>query len=374
MPSVPRLPPRLGPGPLVDGVARLAVLRSGGLGDLVGAEPALAALRAAYPAAEITVLGAEQMRPLVEGRPGPWDRFVAVPLVPGVRGGAGPDASPEEVAAWAEEQAACRYDLAVQLHGGGGNANPLLRRIGARVTAGPAAPGAPRLDISVTWTPYHSDSLRWLEVAAAVGASPVRLSPRLVTTPAERIAADALLDTTTGDWYAALHLGATDPRRCWPPERFAAVADALADRGARVLLVGTAADRPRAAALLAAATDADAVVDLTGRLALGKLLGVLERCRLLVGNDSGPRHLAVALGTPTVGVFTSANLLDVSPLERTWHRVAVSWASRCEICGLAYREGDCGHGATVLCDVGVHEVIDLALDLWQQSETEGSAA
>lgn len=373
---MPRLPPRLGPGPLVEEVARLAVLRSGGLGDLVGAEPALAALRVAYPAAEITVLGAEHMRPLVADRPGPWDRFVAVPLVPGVRGGAGPDAIPAEVEAWAAEQAAYGYDLAVQLHGGGGNANPLLRRIGARVTAGPAAPGAPRLDVHVTWTPFHSDSLRWLEVAAAVGAPPVRLTPRLVTTSYERAAAADVLgpDTYARERYAAVHLGATDPRRCWPPERFAAVADALSEQGARVLLVGSADDRARGAALVAALTRADAVVDLTGRLSLGQLLGVLERCDLLVGNDSGPRHLAVALGTPTVGVFTSANLLDVSPLERTWHRVAVSWASRCEVCGLPYRDGDCGHGATVLGDVTSDEVAGLALDLWQQAEAEGTAA
>ncbi|NHC46142.1 glycosyltransferase family 9 protein [Motilibacter sp. K478] len=364
----PRLPPRAGLGPLVPDVQRLAVLRSGGLGDLVGAEPAVAALRAAYPDAEITLLGAEQMRPLVEGRPGPWDRFEAVPLVPGVRGGAGPDASPEEVERWAAARREDAFDLAVQLHGGGGNANPLLRRVGARVTAGPAAPDAPKLDVTVPWTPFQPDALRWLEVAAALGAPPLRLTPRLSVTEEDRAAAaSALAGLPAGRPLAALHLGASDPRRCWPAEKFAAVADALADAGATVLVVGSAADAGRADRLLAAASHSGSVVPLVGRVGLDGLLGALERCALLVGNDSGPRHLAAAIGTPTVGVFTSANLVDVAPLARAWHRVAVSWTPRCARCGRGYLQGDCGHGETALDDVRAEEVVGLALELWEQS-------
>ena len=74
-------------------------------------------------------------------------------------------------------------------------------------------------------------------------------------------------------------------------------------------------------------------VDLSSRLWLGGLVGVLERADLFVGNDSGPRHLAEAVGTATVGVFTRANLVDVAPLFRARHRVLVSWASRAQVCG-----------------------------------------
>ena len=104
-------------------------------------------------------------------------------------------------------------------------------------------------------------------------------------------------------------------------------------------------------------------VDLIGRLSLAGLVGVLERVDLLVGNDSGPRHLAEAVGTATVGVFTRANLVDVSPLFRARHRVLVSWASRCMVCRVDFVVAPCDHGASVLGDVLVDDVLDAALDL-----------
>ncbi len=136
------------------------MLRANGLGDHVVAEPALPALRAAYPAVEITMLGAAHTGPLVEDRPGPCDRFVAVTLTSGVRvGSEEPDAAPEVVEAWCEQQRAHAYDLAVQMHGGGRFSNALLLRLGARATAGAATPDAARPDRWVPYTPYqHEDA------------------------------------------------------------------------------------------------------------------------------------------------------------------------------------------------------------------------
>jgi ADP-heptose:LPS heptosyltransferase len=84
---------------------------------------------------------------------------------------------------------------------------------------------------------------------------------------------------------------------------------------------------------------------------------------LFVGNDSGPRHLAEAVGTATVGVFTRANLVDVAPLFRARHRVLVSWTSRCAVCGADYLDAPCGHDASVLADVAVTDVLASALEL-----------
>jgi ADP-heptose:LPS heptosyltransferase len=108
---------------------------------------------------------------------------------------------------------------------------------------------------------------------------------------------------------------------------------------------------------------ADRAVDLSGRLTLSGVVGVLERADLFVGNDSGPRHLAEAVGTATVGVFTRANLVDVAPLFRARHRVLVSWASRCAACGGDYLMSACGCGASVLHDVGVDSVLGAAREL-----------
>lgn len=363
--------------PLPD-VHRLAVLRSGGIGDLVVAEPALSALRAAYPAAELTLLGARQHGELVRHRPGPVDRFVAVPSMPGVQSGRDPFAAAAEVEQFCAAQRAAGYDLVVQLHGGGGHSNPLVRRLGARVTAGPAAPGAVRLDRWVPYSPYQHDTLRWLEVVAAVGGATLRLEPVLAVTPADRDEAAAVLPDD-GRPLLAVHPGASEGRRRWHPERLAAVAAGVVAgvagggvRG-RVVLLGGPGERELVAAVAAALPPRvrREAVDLGGRLRLGGLIGVLSLSTLFLGNDSGPRHLAAAVGTPTVSVHTCANLADVAPLLRTWHRVAVSWASACEMCGLRVVDGDCAHGASALADVPVGEVLAAALELWEQAASAG---
>jgi ADP-heptose:LPS heptosyltransferase len=96
---------------------------------------------------------------------------------------------------------------------------------------------------------------------------------------------------------------------------------------------------------------------------LPALVGLLERADLLIGNDSGPRHIAEAVGTATVGVFTRGNLVDVAPLFRTRHRVLVSWDSACAVCGRDWSRDPCPHGATVLADVPAADVLAAAREL-----------
>jgi len=72
-------------GPLVPDVERIGVLRAGGVGDFLFTVPALQALRAAYPDAEIVLLGAPWLPTFTDGRPGPWNRTVVVPPSQGVR-------------------------------------------------------------------------------------------------------------------------------------------------------------------------------------------------------------------------------------------------------------------------------------------------
>lgn len=350
------------PAPRLPHVRRLAVLRGGGLGDLLVAEPAISALRAAYPEAEVVLLGAAHHRALVEARPGPVDRLEPVPLVHAGRVGDDPHGDPglEE---WCAARRGEGFDLAVQVHGGGRHSNPLVARLGAATTVGPATPDAVRPDRWLPYTAYQPDVLRWLEVAAAAGAPSLRLEPRLAVTDADVAASRERLPDADRP-LVAVHPGATDPRRRWLPQRLGRVAARLGERGARVVVLG-APDEAALAAEVAAAAGPGAL-DLAGRLTLPGVIGLLSRSALFLGNDSGPRHIAAAVGTPTVGVFTNANLADVAPLARTWHRLAVSWRSACSLCGLGFLEGECGHGETVLADVEVDEVSALAVDLWAQ--------
>ena len=345
-------------------VRRVAVLRANGLGDYVVAEPALSALRRAYPDAEVTLLGATHHAALLDGRPSPVDRVVTVPLVPGVRVGPDPDASEDEVEAWCAARRAEGYDLAVQMHGGGRNSNKLLLRLGARVTVGAATPDAPRPDRWVPYTSYQHDTVRWLEVAAAAGATGTRLEPRFAVTDADLEASHTVVPPGDAP-LLVVHPGATDARRCYPEERLGAIAQTLADRGARVVVAGGSGEAERVARVVGGMTDEPETA--VGTLDLPALVGLLSRATMMLGNDSGPRHLASAVGTPTVAVFTYANLADVAPLTRVWHRVLVSWHGGCQICGLRVLEGWCGHGVSATHDVDVEEVREAAVDLWEQA-------
>lgn len=351
---------------LLPDVRRIAVLRANGLGDFVVAVPALEALRAAYPAAGITLIGRPWHVELLAGRPGPWDEVVAAPPYPVMT--APPDAPVDSPAArrfftWARGR---RFDLAVQLHGGGGQSNPFVAGLGARLTVGARDTGAPTLDRWLRYTLYQHEVLRWLEVVGLVGARAVTVQPALAVTASDRsAAAPHLTAVPPGAPLVAVHPGASDPRRRWPPERFATVVGALARSGACVALVGDGDDVALCARILERCGPgiAERVVDLSGRLSLPALVGVLAAARLVIANDSGPRHLAEAVGTPTVGVYWVGNLVTAGPLTRGRHRVAISFRTTCPVCGDDQSRGRCPHDDPWVGDVPVDEVLASAHEL-----------
>lgn len=356
--------------PLGIAVGRIAVLRANRIGDFIITLPALAALRAAFPAAEIILLGRPWHAAFLAGRAGPIDRVVVIPPCRGVGELEDYRDDPVALARFFAALVREKIDLALQLHGGGRFSNPFIARLGARLTAGLRAGDAAPLD---RWLPYDPDQheiLRFLEVAALVGAPPVTLEPRLELTTADRDeAARALPDD--GRMLVALHPGASDPRRRWPVARFAAVGDALARQGARVLLVGDAGETGVTAAVAGAM--ATPAVDLASRLSLGGLAGLLARCRVVVGNDSGPLHIAAAVGAATVGFYWGRNLAHYGPLTRTRHRPLASWRESCPVCGLPLAAAGCRHDASWVADVPVADAVAAAHALFAAPDSASPA-
>jgi hypothetical protein len=165
--------------------------------DWLAGEQHTAGLRAAYPAAELVLLGPGWHARFLVGRPGPVDRCLPVPPTPGIRDDRPPSPPPTLDRFFARMRAE-RFDLAVQLQGGGGHSNPFVSRLGARVTAGSRAPDAPPLDRTVPYTPHQHEIHRFLEVVGLVGAAPVTLEPRLAVTAADRAEAAAALAGPVG--------------------------------------------------------------------------------------------------------------------------------------------------------------------------------
>ncbi|MCC9205764.1 glycosyltransferase family 9 protein [Arthrobacter sp. zg-Y769] len=323
-----------GVGPLAapfSDVRKIAVLRGGGLGDLMFALPAVEALAAAYPAASITLLGTALHAALLADRPGPVHRVEVLPAAPGIAAGSG---DPQAVDAFLARMRQERFDLAVQVHGGGRNSNPFLLGLGARHSVGTRTPDAAALERSIPYIYYQHEVFRALEVAGLAGAAPVSLDAQLPVLATESAAARALL--LPDRKLVTLHPGATDPRRRWPASCFAEVAVHAVARGCQVVVVGDDADRCLArqvADLALAGAGPDAPVrSLAGDLGIGTLAALLQASSVMVGNDSGPRHLAQAVGAATVGIYWFGNVVNAGAFGRTRHRVHMSWVSACPVC------------------------------------------
>jgi ADP-heptose:LPS heptosyltransferase len=354
-------------GRLVAGVRRIAVLRANSIGDLVLTLPALDALRAAYPDAEITLLGAPWHHAALDGRPGPWSRVIEVPPYPGLGGQVPDDPTPDLAASrdFFRAQREVAYDLAVQLHGGGARSNPFVSSLGARLTVGSRDHGASALDRWIRYSAEQHDTLRCLEVVARVGASPVRLEPWWRVTDADRADARRALPPS-GRRLVVVHPGANDVRRRWSAHRFGAVVGALVEEGCDVAVVGAGPDDEKAGQQILSTpgvAGVSHVTSLIGRLSFSALLGVLERADLLVGNDSGPRHLAAAVGTASVSVYRVGNLLTAGPLSRDRHRVLVSHRMHCPVCGADQTDHRCEHDCSLVDDVPVEAVLAEARSL-----------
>ena len=344
-------------GPRLPGIGKIAVLRTNALGDYLFAVPALEALRAAYPDSEIVLLGADWHAAFLNGRPGPVDRVVPVPPCRGVREAAdGAAEDPAALAAFIHAMRAEAFDLALQMHGGGRWSNPFLLGLGARCTAGLRTPDAASLDLNLPYAFYQPEIVRFLEVVGLVGAPPVQLEPTLALTATDEAEADRALAHVEVP-LVALHPGARDERRRWPAANFAEVGDGLAAEGARVVVTGSAAERDAVEDVVRLMRHP--AVPLVDAVSIGGLAAVYARCAVVVSNDTGPRHLAHAVGTATVAIYWCANIINAGPLTRARHRPHVSWTVQCPVCARealepelpAAHHGSCGHRESFVTSV-----------------------
>jgi ADP-heptose:LPS heptosyltransferase len=347
-----------------DDVHRIALLRGGGLGDLMFVLPAAHALRSAYPDAEIVLLGTAAHAALLAGRTGPIDRASVLPVSRGVYEPLpGQDGDSPALHEFFEAALAERFDLACQLHGGGRWSNPFLRNLGARYTIGTRTPGAASLTRWLPYRYYQHEALRWLEVVALAGAPMVTIDSGLAVTERDLAAADEALADLPGR-LVTVHPSATDPRRCWPADRFAAVAEHAVGAGHSVAVVGSRAERELVEYIVDRARrnvlEPKRIRGLAGPLDLSGLVGVLARSDVVVANDSGPRHIAEAVGTPTVSIFWCGNMVNAGPFWRGVHRPHISWVVTCPDCGRTLTDPNaatCGDYTSWVADVPVGPVL-----------------
>jgi heptosyltransferase-2 len=291
------------------------------MGDLIMETPGFRALRAGFPEARISLAVPASLAPLIEGAP--WFDEIW----PLVSHRAGP------LAIWREARALARgrrFDLAFSLPDSFESAL-LLRLAGARRIVGYARGW--RRALLHDAIPLPSEGGRRLLLArestvlglvTALGREALGTELELFVTKAQQQQAAQLLAAHGIDATAPLVLlapGASfGPSKLWPADAFAAVGDALASRGAQIAVIGSPAERGLCAQVVAGMSGTAA--DLAGSVGLGGLKALVRGARLLVGNDAGARHLAVAFGVPCVITMgptalekTNLNLERVSVLS-----------------------------------------------------------
>jgi heptosyltransferase II len=143
--------------------------------------------------------------------------------------------------------------------------------------------------------------------------------PIMTASQMQLTAARALLQSSGiepgGGPLIALNPGATNSRaKCWGEDQFASLADRLkVELHGRIVLIGAPSERDHAERVLRQ-INSPGVINLAGKTSIKQLVGLLDLCDLLVSNDTGPAHIAAALGRPTLTIFGPTNEFETAPL------------------------------------------------------------
>jgi len=317
-------------------IREVLVLRLDRIGDVIMSLPALADLRAALPWARIRLAVGRWSAEIAEIAPVDEVLVWNAPWVGRRAEGA------QSVAALARQARGLRLarpDLALDLQGDI-RALLLMRLTGARVRVGYANTGGAYL---LTRVVELDETAGWVEqnrraVATALGFRP-QAQPLELLTDADRDFARRLLESlglAARRPLVGVHPSGGRLVKQWDLARWAEVAARLQrEHGATILLTGSAADAPLSRALAAQATLPP--VDLTGRLSLRETLALIAALDLFLSPDTGPMHMACAVGTPSVSVFGPSDPLryfsggDGAPGSRHVVVRPELWCSPCNL-------------------------------------------
>ena len=294
-------------------MTRALIVRLGALGDIVHAIPVAAAIRRAFQAARIDWLVSAKHREILDLVPA-IDRR----LVINDREGAGGTTFLTSV----KELRRNRYDIAIDLQGLIKSAL-LARSSGAPRVIGfstsYAREAAARLFYTETHNPGRGGlydpretrhvveiNLGLLERIGIPVAKP-EFPIKAVDSPLARHAADR-----TGGQYALLNPGAAWPNKRWPPERMGAVAAALRDRhGLMSVILWGPGEEPLAREAVAASSGAAITIDNT---TIADVVALARGAAVMVSGDTGPTHIAAAVGTPLVGIYGPTRAVRNGPM------------------------------------------------------------
>jgi ADP-heptose:LPS heptosyltransferase len=345
---------------------KIAILRANALGDFMFVLPAITALRQRYPEVEMVLLGNEMHRRLMDGRQGLIDRVEVIPKVKGLNS----DNDEENsivLDSFFKRMHAEEFDVAIQMHGGGRYSNGFVLQLGAKLTLGSRTSNAAELDISIPYTTYVSEVLRYVEMANYLDAPVPLFDPVFPVIERDRKEAEQFIRLANYGPYVVMQPGASDFRRWWPAENFAVLADRLVERGFRVFFNGIESEAELIRRVIQGMERGEGAIDVSGALSLNGLIGLLAGSKLMVSNDTGPLHLAAAIGTPCVGIYWAPNMVTGTPMRTKNFRPLIAWDTNCSRCGASFRDqrnsNGCLHDVSFVSEISVQEVINAIAEL-----------
>lgn len=299
---------------------KIAVMRSlPGLGDFLCIVPALRSLRVAAPEAHIALIGLAGVSHLVRRFAAYIDELLIFPGFPGI-----PEVpfNAAKTQSFLELAQSSEFDLILQMHGNGVCTNKFIDLLSAKQKAGFCTkdgycPNASSFLLYPETVPEVWRHLRLMEFLGVSHQGPQLEFPILTEDWQEwtTIAARRSLAAN----YVCIHPGASTADRRWPPEHFAQIADELAMRGLQVVLTGTRQELDLTEAVAAAMKFPS--LNWAGCTSLGTLAILLKGAQILICNDTGVSHLADALQTKSVVIFSNSDPVRWAPLNQRLHRI-----------------------------------------------------
>ncbi len=340
-------------------VRRVLLISSTALGDTLFSTPAIRALKEHFPAWTLEVLGHRHYGALLAHNPHvqqlwayPGRNWRLLKLV--------------------RELRQRRYDLVIILHGNDPEATLVAYGTGSPYIIGSArSPLAFVYAARVSATdPYEHAIERRLNFVRLLGADTPDKRMDLFLPPEEKSRAEAILTEHFGappPLLLALHPTGSDPYKWWPAQSFRALGAYLYQTyQASLLIISGTKDRPEAEALGGSLPGPALVTG--GRYPLLTVAALLSKCRLLVANDSGPLHMALALGVPSIALMGADHPRRIGPYQVEW---GASLHKREEVCDLEPCLLKKCPANRCLQAIEVSEVVQLLKDWWEPRFLKG---
>lgn len=333
-----------------DEIRRLLVVKLDHIGDFITALPSIRRLKELFPAARITVLSGPAAQSFAAYEPA-IDEFIPFEFFHVKSGMGRKEVTDDDLRELGGRLAAYRFDLAVDLRKQP-DTRDVLKYSRSRYLAGfDHQAQFNYLDVALEWETdrslhnkrnHVSDDL--LNLVEAVGQASRSHQPSLTIPP--EAAADALAHLPDDARrlfdkpVAIIHPGVGSAVKQWPLPYFSALIDLLVARnGLNIVLIGSPDEAELAREVLDGVTDQTAIVSLVGKTPLRELPMLLANAVLYIGNDSGPKHIAAAVGVPTIGIHSGVvDTMEWGPVGSS--AIALRRNMACSPCYLA-RQEDC---------------------------------